>query len=263
MANRNVLRVIKIGGNIIDHPDKTAFFLEQFAAIPGAKILVHGGGVLATQLAEQLNIPQTLIDGRRITDAETLRIAVMVYAGWVNKSMVAQLYALDCPAIGLCGADGDAIRAEKRPVRDIDYGLVGDVKKINVELFDAWLAKGLAPVVAPITHDGNGQLLNTNADTIAQEIAKSLSKAFKVELIFGFDKAGVLMQEDGVEKVIPQLNKKQFLALKAENVIHGGMIPKLENAFSALESGVNKIIIGNAVSINEMIRGEAGTSIEW
>jgi acetylglutamate kinase len=263
MGKKNILRVIKIGGNIIDHPEKVAHFLDQFAAIPGAKILVHGGGVLATQLAEQLGIPQTLVEGRRITDAETLRIAVMVYAGWVNKNLVAQLYARECPAIGICGADGDAIRAERRPARTVDYGWVGDVKKVHVELLDAWLAKGLAPVVAPVTHDGQGQLLNTNADTIAQEIAKSLSKAFKVELIYGFEKEGVLVQENGTETVLPQLNKRLFAQLKADQTITGGMIPKLDNAFTALENGVQKIVVGNASQLHALVQGETGTTIVW
>ena len=244
MATKNILRVIKIGGNIIDDAAKTQQFLDQFVAIPGAKILVHGGGVLATQLAAQLDIPQTMIDGRRVTNAETLRIAVMVYAGWVNKNIVAQLYARDCPAIGICGADGNAILSEKRPVREVDFGLVGDIKTIHTERFNAWLATGLAPVVAPITHDGNGQLLNTNADSIAQEIAKSLSKAYRVELVFGFDKQGVMVEENGVETVLPTLNKKQYKQLKADQTIHSGMIPKLDNAFSALENGVQKIIVG-------------------
>jgi acetylglutamate kinase len=263
MAGKIMVRVVKIGGNIIDQPEKMTAFLPQFAALSGAKILVHGGGVLANQMALQLGISQTMIEGRRITDLDTLRIAVMVYGGWINKQLVAKLYAVGCPAIGVCGADGDVIRAVKRPVKKVDFGWAGDVTSVNTEQLHGWLAKGLAPVMSPITHDGRGQLLNTNADTIAQEVAKSLSKAFHVELIYGFDQAGVLADTPEGRQVMPVLRRSDFQQLKATGQINGGMIPKLDNAFSALSSGVKGIRIGPAESLTQLIAGTAGTAIEW
>src|ERR1044071_567581 len=190
------LYIIKIGGNIIDDEGKLSSFLKEFASLQGKKILVHGGGKLATKLAEQLQIPQQLIDGRRITDAETLKIVTMVYAGFINKNIVAQLQASGCNAIGLSGADGNVIEAHKRNHPTIDYGFAGDVDAINVQLLKSLLNQSIAVVVAPITHDKKGQLLNTNADTIAQELAKGLSKAFNVHLIYSFEKSGVLLNAE-------------------------------------------------------------------
>ena len=225
------------------------------------KILVHGGGKLATNLAEQMNVPQQMVDGRRITDAETLKIVTMVYAGYINKNIVAQLQARNCNAIGLSGADGNMIQAHKRNHPSIDYGFVGDVDHINSELFKILLQKNLTPVIAPVTHNKQGQLLNTNADTIAQETANALSKDFDVALIYCFEKAGVLMNADDDYSVIPKINSNSYRDLKEKGIVHSGMIPKLDNAFAAINSGVKKVIIGKAEEIHELISGKKGTSI--
>lgn len=255
------LYIIKIGGNIIDDDRKLSSFLTEFASLQGKKILVHGGGKLATKLAEQLNIPQQLIDGRRITDAETLKIVTMVYAGYINKNIVAQLQASGCNAIGLSGADGNVIEAHKRNHPTIDYGFAGDVDAINVSLLKSLLDQSIALVVAPITHDKKGQLLNTNADTIAQELAKGLSKAFNVHLIYSFEKSGVLLNADDDSTTIPSINPDYYQQLKKEQKIFAGMIPKLDNAFAALNSGVKKVIIGKAEQLSQLITGKSGTSI--
>src|SRR5688572_26601460 len=194
--------VIKIGGNIIDNEEKLAAFLSKFASIKEKKILVHGGGKLATRLAEELNIPQQLVDGRRITDAETLKIVTMVYAGLVNKNIVAQLQAKGVNAIGLSGADGNSIQAVKRTVKDVDYGFAGDVQQINEKFFHSLLELDISPVVSPITYDKTGQLLNTNADTIAQELAKTLSSQYQVQLVYSFEKSGVLLDVNNESSLI-------------------------------------------------------------
>lgn len=258
MAN---LYIVKIGGNIIDDEAKLSSFLSAFASLEGFRILVHGGGKLATKLADQLKIPQQMVDGRRITDAETLKIVTMVYAGLINKNIVAKLQAQNCNAIGLCGADGDAILAHKRKHPLVDYGFVGDVDTINTDLLKTLLEKNITPVFAPITHDQQGQLLNTNADTIAQELAKSLSEDFKVSLIYSFEKPGVLLDSNDDSTLVATINPFVFKKLKEEGKIFAGMIPKLENAFKALESGVSKIIIGRAEQLTELISGTAGTTI--
>jgi acetylglutamate kinase len=196
------LSVIKIGGNIIDNEATLSSFLKSFASTPGKKILVHGGGKLATKLASQLEIPQQLVDGRRITDADTLKVVTMVYAGYINKNIVARLQSYECNSIGLCGADGNAIQAHKRNHPNLDYGFVGDIDIINVPLFKNLLSQDISIVMAPITHDKNGQLLNTNADTIAQEIAKGLAAHYDVSLINSFEKAGVLLDANDNETVI-------------------------------------------------------------
>lgn len=255
------LTVVKIGGNIIDDEDRLEVFLASFAALPGARILVHGGGKIATQLAEQLHVPQQILDGRRITDSETLRIAVMVYGGLVNKQIVAQLHALGCTALGVCGADGDLIRAHKRRHPSIDYGWVGDVDAVNTALLDRWIGQGLTPVVAPLSHDGAGQLLNTNADTIAQEIAQALSMAFSVNLIFGFEKSGVLLDIHDEKSRIPVLDAEKYRQLKSQQLITGGMIPKLDNAFAALRKGVSRVVIGQAEHLQALMEGKNGTLI--
>lgn len=255
------LYIIKIGGNIIDDETKLNSFISDFAAINAAKILIHGGGKLATRLAEQLNIKQQLVDGRRITDAETLKIVTMVYAGYVNKNIVARLQSRNCNAIGLTGADGDAIRAHKRKHAVMDYGFVGDIDVINTGLLKMLIEKKLTPVIAPITHDQQGQLLNTNADTIAQEIAKSLSAEYQVVLIFSFEKEGVLRDANDENSVLPLLDRKTFQKLKTDGNIYAGMIPKLDNAFAALDSGVQKVIIGKAENLNKLTKGNSGTSI--
>lgn len=255
------LYVIKIGGNIIDDEAKLASFLESFAAIEEKKILVHGGGKLATRMAEKLGVEQQLVDGRRITDAETLKIVTMVYAGFINKNVVAHLQANNCNAIGLCGADADVILAHKRKHPVLDYGFVGDVDAINTDIIRTLLDKNITLVFAPITHDQQGQLLNTNADTIAQEIAKALSHLYAVQLVYSFEKSGVLMDAEDDSTVIPQINPSFYQQLKTRNKIFAGMIPKLDNAFAALQSGVGKVIIGKAEELQQLLDGTAGTSI--
>ena len=213
------LYVIKIGGNIIDDEVKLTSFLKDFSEIEENKILVHGGGKLATKIAEQLKIPQQVVEGRRITDAETLKVVTMVSAGYINKNIVAQLQANNCNAMGLCGADGDAILAHKRQHSLIDYGYVGDIDAINTNLILSLLGKNITPVFAPITHDQQGQLLNTNADTIAQELAKSLSNDFEVTLIYSFEKSGVLSDANNDQAVIPLIGPDLYQKLKTEKKI--------------------------------------------
>jgi acetylglutamate kinase len=270
------LYIIKIGGNIIDDEKKLSSFLKDFSSISEKKILVHGGGKLATTLAEKLGIEQKLVDGRRITDAETLKIVTMVYAGYINKNIVAQLQAYHCNAIGLCGADGDAILAHKRtsgphPLKGsnqtMDYGFVGDIDEVNKDLIDNLLQQNFTIVVAPITHNKEGQLLNTNADTIAQVLAKTMSSLYEVTLIYSFEKIGVLADVSDESSVIRELNWNYYQQLKAPlegrvaSKIFSGMIPKLDNAFAALNSGVKKVIIGKAEQLEELINGQSGTNI--
>jgi acetylglutamate kinase len=255
------LYIIKIGGNIIDDEVKLASFLRDFASIEEKKILVHGGGKLATRMAEQMGIQQKLVDGRRITDAETLKIVTMVYAGYINKNIVAQLQSHHCNAMGLCGADGDLVLAHKRQHPVLDYGYVGDVDAVNTRLVDTLLQSNISLVLAPITHDQQGQLLNTNADTIAQEIAKAMSSSYDTALIYSFEKNGVLLDVNDEDSVIRELKPAYYQELKNKNRIFAGMIPKLDNAFAALNSGVGKVIIGKAEQLNDLIQGTAGTSI--
>jgi acetylglutamate kinase len=261
------LYIIKIGGNIIDDEKKLSSFLGDFASMDDKKILVHGGGKLATRIAEQLKIPQQVVEGRRITDAETLKVVTMVYAGYINKNIVAQLQADHCNALGLCGADGDVILAHKRKHPVMDYGFVGDIDAINAGLIKNLLEKNITPVFAPITHDQQGQLLNTNADTIAQELAKGLSNDYEVTLIYSFEKAGVLTDVNDKSSVIKKITRAYYDELKipplegGEAKIFAGMIPKLDNAFAALNSGVNKVIIGNAEQLKGLIAGTSGTTI--
>jgi acetylglutamate kinase len=255
------LIIVKIGGNIIDDESKLSSFLKDFALVNEKKILIHGGGKLATRLAEQMNIPQQMVDGRRITDAETLKIVTMVYAGYINKNIVAQLQADGCNAIGLSGADGNAIPAHKRIHATMDYGFAGDIDEVNSSFFQNLLEQNLTPVLAPITHNKKGQLLNTNADTIAQETAKALSPFYDVQLIYSFEKDGVLLDVNDATSVIKKINADYYKELKQEGKIFAGMIPKLDNAFMALNSGVKKVIIGKAEEIRELISDEKGTSI--
>jgi len=263
--NMETLSVIKIGGNIIDDEAKLAPFLVEFAAVKGRKVLVHGGGKLATKLAATLGVQQQLVDGRRITDAETLKIVTMVYAGFINKNIVAQLQGLGCNALGLCGADGNALRAHKRGQDargdGIDYGFVGDVDQVDSDFLSGLLRQGKSLVFAPITHDGRGQLLNTNADTIAQEIARGLSADFEVSLVYSFEKSGVLMDAEDDRSVISRIDRASYGSLKERQVIFAGMIPKLDNAFAALDSGVGKVIIGKAEQLQQLLAGKAGTTI--
>ncbi len=255
------LSIIKIGGNIIDDEVRLAAFLDNFAAVPGKKILVHGGGKLATKVAEGLGIQQQMVDGRRITDAETLKIVTMVYAGTINKNIVAQLQARGCPAIGLTGADGNAILSHKRTNASIEYGYVGDVDLVNTSLLTSLLLLDKTLIFAPITHDGKGQLLNTNADTIAQELARGLSATFEVSLIYSFEKSGVLLNAEDEASVIGRINPSYYEELKASGAIFAGMIPKLDNAFAALRSGVARVIIGRAEELPQLLTGSSGTTI--
>lgn len=257
------LLVVKIGGNIIDDEEKLSSFLKEFASIDEKKILVHGGGKLATKMAAQLKIPQQLVEGRRITDAETLKIVTMVYAGLINKNVVAQLQATGCNAIGLSGADGNVILAHKRTVKDLDYGYAGDVDSVNGKFLHSLLQQNIAPVLAPITHDQKGQLLNTNADTIAQETAKALSAFYDVQLVYSFEKSGVLLNADDEDSVIPVINPEKYKELKEKKLVFAGMIPKLDNAFSALQSGVKKVLIGKAENLKSLVSGQSGTSIVY
>jgi acetylglutamate kinase len=264
---REPINIIKIGGNIIDDQEKLAGFLKDFSIIPGKKVLVHGGGKLATRLAERLGVEQQMIEGRRITDEETLKIVTMVYAGYINKNIVAQLQAHGCNALGVCGADANLVPANKRKHPTIDYGFAGDVDtevlsgSRTISSWQLFLNNRLVPVVSPITHDTKGSLLNTNADTMAQEIAKALSNNYQVNLIYSFEKNGVLLNVDDENSVIPTLNASYYHQLKDQQKIFAGMIPKLDNAFAALKAGVNKVIIGKAEALEGLINGISGTSI--
>jgi acetylglutamate kinase len=255
------LYIIKVGGNIIDNDEKLRAFLQSFSTLQGKKMLVHGGGKLATKLASDLNIPQQMVDGRRITDAETLKIVTMVYAGFINKNIVATLNSLGTPSIGITGADAHAIKAHKRKHPSIDFGFVGDVDSINIPFISTLLNQDLNVVVAPITQDEEGQLLNTNADTIAQELAKAMSSSFETVLIYSFEKKGVLRDINDENSFIPVINTTTYEQLKNEQAIFAGMIPKLDNAFEAIQTGVKKVIIGDAAALHELIEGKSGTSI--
>jgi acetylglutamate kinase len=264
-AAKEVLFVIKIGGNIIDDASKLKLFLKHFTEIQGKKILVHGGGKLATQLAKDLGIEQEMVEGRRITDAATLKIVTMVYAGYINKNIVAQIQANGNNVIGFTGADANLIKAHKRlpsASNGIDYGFVGDVDEVNTTAIEPLLEQNIAIVIAPITHDGNGQLLNTNADTIAQSIATAMGSKYDVSLLYCFEKNGVLLDANDDTSVIQTINPSYFKKLKEEQLIFAGMIPKLENAFTALEKGVGKVIIGKAESIMDLVNAKAGTTIQ-
>ncbi|MFY0629604.1 MAG: acetylglutamate kinase [Flavobacteriaceae bacterium] len=240
------LKVIKIGGNIIDNPDELTSFLKGFSSLKGPKILVHGGGKLATKLAEEMNIPVQMIEGRRITNAETLDLITMVYAGKINKNIVAQLQGFGCNSVGFSGADGNTIVAEKRPVKEIDYGFVGDVFSVNIDVANVLLENDVSVSFCAISHDEKGQLLNTNADTIASELSIAFSKEYEVELYYCFEKNGVLGNVEDDDSVIEQINQQTYQELKKKGVIYEGMIPKLDNCFYALEKNVSKICIGKS-----------------
>ena len=244
------IKIIKVGGNIIDNDAALEKFLSQFSTVKGPKILVHGGGKLATKLANDMRVPVYMIDGRRITDAETLNVITMVYAGKINKNIVAKLQANQCNAIGFTGADGNTIVSVKRPVKKIDYGFVGDVKKVNTNAITALLDNNITPVFCAISHDGNGQLLNTNADTIASELAIGLSRHYKTELIYCFEKNGVLLSIEDDNSVIDFMDTGTYQTLKIKNTFADGMLPKLENCYHALHEGVSKVIIGNPTVIS-------------
>lgn len=246
------LSVVKIGGNVIDNPDFLELFLKDFSKIEGAKILIHGGGVLASNMSKKLGLETKMHQGRRITDLETLRLVTMVYAGWINKSVVAKLQALGCNAIGLSGADANLIPSIRRDPEPIDFGYVGDVDtdSINNSFFAVLLENGLCPLMSAITHDQSGNLLNTNADTIASSIAIAMTKNYKVKLIYCFEKDGVLSNPDDDSSLIPLITKEKYIDLKASGVVTDGMIPKLDNVFKALEKGVSEVYIKSAKNLN-------------
>ena len=240
------LVLIKVGGKIVEEEETLRQLLNDFAAIEGYKVLVHGGGRSATKLAAQLGIESKMVNGRRITDAETLKVVTMVYGGLVNKNIVAGLQAL-----GVNGADMNLMRSDKRPVKDVDYGFVGDVKEVNADLLASLIHQGIVPVLAPLTHDKQGHMLNTNADTIAGEAAKALAKHFEVTLMFCFEKKGVLLDENDDESVIPEIDRIAFKGYVEQGIIQGGMIPKLENAYQAIDAGVKQVIITQASEIHQ------------
>ena len=245
------LTIVKVGGKIVEDETSLQQLLHDFSSLPGYKLLVHGGGRSATRLAAQMGVETHMVDGRRITDKDMLDIVVMVYAGLVNKHIVAALQAKGMNAVGLTGADLDVIRSVKRPVVSIDYGFVGDVQRVNGEILSRLIRMNVIPVMAPLTHDGHGQMLNTNADTIAGETAKALADSFDVTLIYCFEKKGVLRDAEDENSVIPVITQDDFTNYVQQGVIQGGMIPKLENAFSAIKAGVKQVIITSAESLGE------------
>lgn len=253
------LTIVKVGGAVVEDEAQLQQLLKDFAAIEGAKILVHGGGRRATKIAERLGIETKMVDGRRITDAEMLEVVTMVYGGLVNKHVVAMLQAQGVDAIGLCGADGDVIRSVKRPLKNgIDFGFVGDVKKADGDKIAHFIEINMTPVIAPLTHDGQGNILNTNADTMASETAKAMASIYDVTLIYSFEKKGVLSNPDDEDSVIPTITRSDFERYKADGTISGGMLPKIENALAAVEAGVSQVIITLATAID----GHHGTIIK-
>ena len=253
------LTIVKVGGAVVEDEAQLQQLLKDFAAIEGARILVHGGGRRATKIAERLGIETKMVDGRRITDAEMLEVVTMVYGGLVNKHVVAMLQAQGVDAIGLCGADGDVIRSVKRPLKNgIDFGFVGDVKKADGDKIAHFIEKNMTPVIAPLTHDGQGNILNTNADTMASETAKAMASIYDVTLIYSFEKKGVLSNPDDEDSVIPTITRSDFERYKADGTISGGMLPKIENALAAVEAGVSQVIITLATAID----GHHGTIIK-
>ena len=252
---RDKLTIIKVGGKIVEEKESLDSLLRDFAAIDGFNQLVHGGGRSATKVAAQLGIETLMIDGRRVTDDAMLDVVTMVYGGLVNKKVVARLQSLGIDALGMTGADMDIIHSHKRPVKSVDYGWVGDVDRVNGEALSALLRSGVVPVIAPLTHDGEGHLLNTNADTMAGETAKGLAPFFDVSLVYCFEKPGVLRDENDDESVIAEIDPALFASLKEEGIVTGGMLPKLENAFNALDAGVGEVVITRASALDDLSLG--------
>jgi len=250
------LTVVKVGGAVVEDDASLGALLDAFTALPGLKVLVHGGGRAATRIAARMGIESTLVNGRRVTDADMLRVVTMVYGGLVNKTVVAALQARGVNALGLTGADLGYMRSDKRPVGDVDYGFVGDVRHTDATILADLIAKGIVPVLAPLTHDGKGQLLNTNADTIAAEAAKALAQVFDVTLTFCFEKKGVLLHADDDDSVIAHISHADFERYVADGTVAGGMIPKLHNAFDALAGGVTRVVVTHHSQL------AAGTVIE-
>lgn len=249
------LTVIKVGGAVVEDPEALAGLLKEFAAVEGLKVLVHGGGRAATKVAAQLGVETRMVDGRRITDADMLRVVTMVYGGLVNKNIVAALQACGINALGLTGADLGCMLADKRPVKDIDYGFVGDMRSVDTSILADLIARGVVPVMAPLSYDGHGSLLNTNADTIASSVAVALAERFDVTLMYCFEKKGVLSDSSDDESVIPVITKSSFEGLVADGVVAGGMIPKIQNALNAIDGGVREVRITKADNLG------GGTSI--
>ncbi len=250
--------VVKVGGAVVEDEAQLSRLLKDFSGIQGRKVLVHGGGRRATQVAAQLGIETQMVNGRRITDEHMLSVVTMVYGGLVNKSLVARLQANGVNALGLTGADMDVIRSHKRPLKDgVDFGFVGDVDRVDGESLQAVIERGVTPVLAPLTHDGQGHILNTNADTIASETAKALASFYDVTLIYCFEKRGVLADPADDDSVIPTITRQDFDRYVADGTVAGGMIPKLENALAAVDAGVDKVIITQATAID----GTQGTVI--
>ena len=253
------LTIVKVGGAVVEDEAQLSQLLKDFSAIAGKKVLVHGGGRKATKVAEALGIESKMVGGRRITDADMLSVVTMVYGGLVNKNLVARLQANGVNALGLTGADMDVIRSHKRPIKDgVDFGFVGDVDKANGQMLSKLIEEGITPVMAPLTHDGQGNILNTNADTIASETAKALAPYYDVTLIFSFEKKGVLRNPDDDDSVIPVITRADFINYKADGTISGGMLPKIENALGAIDSGVSRVIITLATALD----GQSGTIIQ-
>lgn len=252
------ITIVKVGGAVVEDEAQLTQLLKDFAAIEGKKVLVHGGGRRATKVAAALGIESKMVNGRRITDADMLEVVTMVYGGLVNKNLVARLQAAGVNALGLTGADIDVIRSHKRPVKDgIEFGFVGDVEKANGQMLHTLINAGITPVMAPLTHDGQGHILNTNADTIAGETAKALASYYDVTLIYSFEKKGVLSNPDDDNSVISEITREDFERYKADGTVAGGMIPKLDNAFDAIDAGVKRVIITLATAID----GQHGTVI--
>ena len=262
------LNIIKVGGGVVEDATSLARLLDQFAAMPGRKVLVHGGGRLATSMAKSLGIESQMVGGRRITDGPMLEVVTMVYGGLVNKRIVAGLQAKGVKAIGLTGADGDVIRSHKRPLKlvkmddgteqMVDFGYVGDVDRVDARLLSSLIEGGNVPVVAPLTHDGEGHILNTNADTIASSVAQAMAEYYDTTLTFCFEKAGVLRDADYDGSVIPLIDEAEASRLIAQGIIAGGMIPKIENAFDAIHRGMRQVVITHADNID----GSKGTTIK-
>ena len=254
-----MIKVVKIGGNVIDNEAALERFVADFAAIEGQKVLVHGGGKLATRLAEKLEIPTTMIDGRRVTDSQTLDVVTMVYAGLVNKKVVAMLQAAGCNAIGLSGADANVVKATRRAAKPIDFGFVGDisVEGVDADFILSLTARGVVPVFCSIMHDGAGTLLNCNADSVASAVAVALAQKAETELVFCFEKAGVMADVDNPDSVIAEIRPQSYKTLLADGIVNKGMIPKIDGAFRALECGVKVVTIKHSAQLNE----DSGTKI--
>lgn len=258
MTMKEKLTIVKVGGAVVEDEAQLTQLLDNFSRIPGRKLLVHGGGRRATQVAASLGIETKMVEGRRITDADMLSVVTMVYGGLVNKSLVARLQAKGVNALGLTGADMDVIRSHKRPLKNgIDYGFVGDVERADGEALAALVERGVTPIMAPLTHDGQGHILNTNADTIASETAKALAPFYDVTLIYSFEKKGVLRNPDDDDSVIKKITRADFSRYKADGTISGGMLPKIDNALAAVEAGVGRVVITLAAAIGQ----EGGTLI--